>query len=453
MRRLVQKPVRYLDILEQAQQVNSDKNPLSLIACCVSEQWQFMITKDKKSQQNVATWIARLFALLDSIGENYRVMIQLQEEMFKSCDEKAEGILQKAFNKQMKKAVDLIPASDSDDAIQPTSQIPNDIPAQPVLDLNIVFGPIPSTPDSISGLDKWDVSSLDSSISSARFSRMCHCTVSPSEELRRSAVFTLQTFLQTISTSTDPCKTQLQLVLGEFLETVKFHAGLYKPLPSVVPELAALLARIIHDPTDRMYSKANRFLLKSPRWDLSKIITYWTSKILLLEPEHDDGHNLEVDRFLQLLLNGLRTPEDLEVYRRAGVWERICALVFSPRSTDGARRRVWSILWRAMQIPGGKGMLVRRAGVGCWLGIVKTRIAGGADHLGGSASINTEESRIVDALIREIELPANGDEDVTAWQERLPMFNKKMEGEQENGDIDNHVNVDAETSSDSESES
>lgn len=55
-----------------------------------------------------------------------------------------------------------------------------------------------------------------------------------------------------------------------------------------------------------MYSKVNKFLNKGPSWNVQRILSYWIDKILLREPEDDDGYDLEVEWLLKLLVNGLR---------------------------------------------------------------------------------------------------------------------------------------------------
>lgn len=58
-----------------------------------------------------------------------------------------------------------------------------------------------------------------------------------------------------------------------------------------------------------MYGKINKFLNKAPSWDVQKAISYWIDRILLREPEDDDGHELEIRWLLAVLVDGLRTLE------------------------------------------------------------------------------------------------------------------------------------------------
>ena len=97
----------------------------------------------------------------------------------------------------------------------------------------------------------------------------------------------------------------MYLLLGETCETIQTH-GLSTKMPSAVAQLATQILTILADPSHKMYGKVNKFLNKGPSWNVQRILSYWIDKILLKEPEDDDGHDLEVNWLLQLLVYGLR---------------------------------------------------------------------------------------------------------------------------------------------------
>ena len=80
-------------------------------------------------------------------------------------------------------------------------------------------------------------------------------------------------------------------------------------VPSIVAEIAAQIVTVLADPSHKMYGKANKFLNKAPSWDAQKTISFWIDRILLREPEDDDGHDAEVKWLLEVLVNGLRNAE------------------------------------------------------------------------------------------------------------------------------------------------
>lgn len=125
-----------------------------------------------------------------------------------------------------------------------------------------------------------------------------------------------------------------------------------------------------------------------------KLPSYWIDKILLHEPEYDDGYFEEIDWLLDLFVKGLRTesvsislsflaylcsprtelmrPQDLEIYRRANVFERLLSLYNSPTLATSAKRKILHVIYRATQV-GGSTTLVTRAATISW---IQSQIAG-----------------------------------------------------------------------------
>lgn len=66
---------------------------------------------------------------------------------------------------------------------------------------------------------------------------------------------------------------------------------------------------VLTDPLHKMYGKVNKFLQKRPSWEIGKIPSYWIDKILLNEPEYDDGYVDEITWLLDLFVGGLRTAQ------------------------------------------------------------------------------------------------------------------------------------------------
>lgn len=93
---------------------------------------------------------------------------------------------------------------------------------------------------------------------------------------------------------------------GELLETVN-RLGLDAPAPWIVGECASNCLSVLTNPLHKVYGKVNKFLQKAPYWELEKIPSYWIDKILLHEPELDDGYFDEIDWLLGLFVKGLRS--------------------------------------------------------------------------------------------------------------------------------------------------
>lgn len=152
--------------------------------------------------------------------------------------------------------------------------------------------------------------------------------------------------------------------------------GFESPLPWIAGECATSCLRVLTDPLHKLYGKVNLFLQKAPSWEVGKLPSYWIDKILLHEPEYDDGYFEEIDWLLDLFVKGLRTEQDLEIYRRANVFERLLSLYNSPTLAASAKRKILHIVYRATQV-GGSTTLVTRAAIISW---IQSQIAGLDNH-------------------------------------------------------------------------
>ena len=443
--RTMQRPVKYLDQLEQVQQLLSDSTDLSLTVCCVTEQWQFVVQKEEKksSLKNIAEWIARFFSALDVVGENYRVMSQFKDDMSQQCskNDEAKTALGKAFEKLRKK-----PASMQDLQLH-QSEVPDD-EAQaedpsafsaveaPALDLATIF-PIPtSIPKSLIGPDRWNLPDFESEIHSGRLASLIRCFLSPESEIRLQAFHTLQSVMHAVDQSTYEEKTQLHLLLGELCETVKAHnlstssTTLTLP-PSIVAELAIHFLPIVSDPSSPFYRKTNTFLMRGPSWSIPHILPYWIKETFLTEPEVDDAdipfhvpqgggnHNaqaLEIDQLLDLMLRSLRTEEDMNLFRRAQVFTRLFSYYLAPIAPKHLCKKILGVVYQATSVKGGSDTLITRTGVREWLAIAKT-VKGHSGHGAMFGKTDEEVQTWIEGVETQIARTCDGAA-IRQWEEQ-----------------------------------
>ena len=75
MHRIVHKPIRYIDILGDAQRKNVNDTPLSLLACCSAEQWPYIVRcRDEKGMLDIHQWIHQFFWYLEQVEMNFQVL-------------------------------------------------------------------------------------------------------------------------------------------------------------------------------------------------------------------------------------------------------------------------------------------------------------------------------------------------------------------------------------------
>ena len=468
--RTMQRPVKYLDQVEQLQMLVSDKKDLSLIASCVAEQWPFVLKKgDKALTKHIAGWVARFFMALDSAGENYRVLMHFQNDMQSATndDVKARTAFVKAFEKQRKKPIMLNESATADLGEEPSisSSFGDTNPlaaSQGAVQLDKVFPKLPAIPKSLSGLTRWTKPDFESEVQSERLANLIRCLVSADQETRLQAFHTLHTLMHAVEQSTYSEKQQLYILLGEVTETVRGYnhkfptasAGLIAP-PSITSELAISVLNVIADPSSQLYKKTNKFLLRSPSWNLNQLIPYWMNEIFLTEPESDDaigglpssnaanniGNNTlaiidsknaqhtEISHFLAtVLIPSLRTPEDLDLFRRAQLYTRLFSYYLAPVCPKAIRKQILHVVHLTNQIPGGSDMLITRTGVREWLRIAKDL----RDHSGhGPTSfgkVDTEISGIVDSLLREVADKSDRME-IERWEDKRPLFKQRDDPE------------------------
>lgn len=371
-----QKPVRYLDDIEHTSRVLSDKKPLSLFIGAIPEQWSHACKKHEHSKSAIKTiglWIARIFTLLDSAGENYRVMMHLQQTMLGSSIGKSKEYLQDAFDKIRKKPVSIDQDLQIDDSPNGDKEMADQNSTEAEIrtdDLSRLATAATPIPQSLSNLDQWPSTlDIELEVQTHRLPKLILCASSSDEEIRLQAFQLLQSIAYTVDTSTTyEGKSQIYLLLGEMIETIRQY-GLSQPPPTLIPELTNALLYVLVEPAHEMYAKVNKFLLHSPVWTPRRTITYWLEKILLREPDTDEPHAFltEVQWLLTWLLNSLRNELDMDLYRRSGLWERIMSLYVSPTMSKEAKILILAMLWKGCEVPGGADMLWTRFGVYNWL--------------------------------------------------------------------------------------
>ncbi|KEF52967.1 uncharacterized protein A1O9_10873 [Exophiala aquamarina CBS 119918] len=474
MTRTMQRPVKYLDQVEHLQMVVSDEKALSLIACCVTEQWPFVLKKgDKASTKEIAGWIARFFTALDSAMENYRVLMHFQTDMLSATedDKKAWNALTSAFEKQRKKPITLVESTLSDDVENAsTSDVLEDAnylsQSQEAIQLDKVFPKLPIIPKTLTGLTRWSKPDFESAVQSGRLANLIRCLISSDQEVRLQAFHILQTVMHAVEQSSYSEKTQLYILFGEIIETVKNHSlklctgppGATAP-PSITFELAISMLNVISDPSSPFYQKTNKFLLRSPSWNVNQLIPYWTNEIFLTEPESDDvfgplssntstdisnntlvivdsknAQHVEISHLLAtVLIPSLRTSVDLDLFRRAQIYTRLFSYYLAPVCHKAIRKQILHVVHLTNQIPGGSDMLITRTGVREWLRIAREI----RDHSGHGPSsfgqVDVEITAIVDALLLEVTEKSDRRE-IERWEDRTSLF-KQRDSDKRVGEI------------------
>ncbi|KAJ5177558.1 Nucleolar pre-ribosomal-associated protein 1 N-terminal [Penicillium coprophilum] len=359
--RVAKKPVHYQDLLQSLSD-DVSKTTSALVAAIV-EQWPFVVKSgDASTETAVGAWIASLLGNLKQAGESTKVLKAARDALIEATEtKKTKSLLKKSL-----KEADHADNEDKMD-IDSGSNIPSSSNKASTVDLDEIFGFLPTEGTTHNALNKWEREDIEEAVDQGHVAELMLCLCSQHEEVRRQAFANIIRFMAKLKESTYAEWRTVFTLAGELLETVN-NIGMEKPVPWIVGECASNCLAVLTDPLHKVYGKVNKFLQKAPSWEVEKIPTYWVDKILLHEPELDDGYFEEIDWLLNLFIRALRTEADMEVYRRANVFERILSLYQSPTLVPGARRKILQIVYRAAQV-GGSTTLITRSGVISWIQI------------------------------------------------------------------------------------
>lgn len=363
--RASRQPIKYVDEMEAMSTEGADLP--SIFIAVVVEQAAFVASeKSADAKASKVGWIERYLSLVQATPDNGDVLAKLLTSI--------QNTLGKKFKTKNSK-VDLLFSRLR--IAEPSQVSTGDDTAQAEEDLRLPFEEPLTESDNYSAMLRWSQKDLDLAVEDGDFSTLILYLCSQHSEIRRQALAQINKakLLLRAATSMEN-SAQLSLVLCEVSETFEQqYLTSDKAMPYLTGTFAARAFRVQSQPASDIYPKINRFLIRGPEWISSRLPSYWLSNTVLGLPEEDDAYWREVGWVLEWLVDGLRTPEDLDILRRGNVFEKTMALARSPGSATSAnvKSNVFELLFRATCIEGGALVLVTRAGVLSWLDIMQAR--------------------------------------------------------------------------------
>lgn len=149
------------------------------------------------------------------------------------------------------------------------------------------------------------------------------------------------------------------------METVESYSHPQK-FPYVGGVFAARCVQVVVDPTHIMFGKINTFLTNRPSWEIRNFPRKFFRIIINGEPDEDESYDKEVDWFLDYLIDCLRTPEDMEIFRTNNIFERLLSFYMSKSCAITAKEKIVRLLLRAASV-GGSTTLITRCGLIGWI--------------------------------------------------------------------------------------
>lgn len=115
-----------------------------------------------------------------------------------------------------------------------------------------------------------------------------------------------------------------------------------------------------------MFSKINRFLTMGPAWDIDFLLRKLYRSIVGSEPDDDGTYHKEAEWFLDYLIDGLRTPRDMESFRKSNIFEQLLSFYASRSCSAASKEKIIRLLLRATAV-GGSTTLITRCGLVSWI--------------------------------------------------------------------------------------
>ena len=153
-------------------------------------------------------------------------------------------------------------------------------------------------------------------------------------------------------------------MLCELIETAKPVAK-EGPVPCTITGFAAAAVRVLIDPLHVLYPTVNHFLTLGPTWDLDKLPL--VHAVISTPPSLDDARYAELEWLLEYLHISLVGKEELSIFHKRRVFEKILGLYSNVYLSDLLREKILQIIWQATEVEGGSETLLTRFGVVSWL--------------------------------------------------------------------------------------
>ncbi|KAL2070409.1 hypothetical protein VTL71DRAFT_13435 [Oculimacula yallundae] len=386
--RCASKPIKYVFALEEVSAKSKDQNArISLLSLAIVEQWPFLIKSINEAElEGVARFVARHFAASIKIKEDEDVLKLLLQKI--ASETPKESIARETIDRSLDMVDDVVVAKTSDEHVEIKDDSENqgskeaekagvlakmsEIPADPVEDHK--------------SLTKWTTKDVDEVIDGGHAAALVMLLSSDHLGVRKEAATNISKFAAKLKESSLEEKDQIWLLLCEVVETAKKTID-QGPIATAISAFASHAIAVLNDPLHALYPKINKFLSQGPTWDLDKIPLM--HKILDQQPSHDDGHSAEVSWLLSCMLVGLRTTEDMSLYRKRLVFEKLLSLYNNSYLGAGLRDKILKIIFRATTIEGGSTTLVTRFSAMTWL---EAQIA-----LGGGMSLKVLMEKIMES--------------------------------------------------------
>ncbi|KAL9127793.1 MAG: hypothetical protein Q9217_003399 [Psora testacea] len=373
--RLTKKSVMYYELMSDLMAATTTgdstvRSNIDLLLVALAEQWPHLTqSKPFFVISDVAAWLSAYMHLLEHTHSSPDILRVLREHLESAMtDPRCRAIFDRTLRQPLNPGL----RSQLDAALQPRGDSTEDFWTGPMVTEAIKPSEalIPSTApperDDHPELYLWTREGAQDAIADGTIGDLSVCLCSQHEAIRKETLMNIHSFMSGLKACGFNERRQIYLLLGELAETAAVIVA-EQPLPYFVGALAAALLSVLADPLHFMYTKASKFLNKGPQWDVAKLPSYWVAQVMLHEPTDNEGHYQEIQWLLNVLIDGLRTPVDMEIYRRSNILERLLSMSASPTLPNACFEKVVDLLFRCTYVDGST-TLITRCGLLSWVG-------------------------------------------------------------------------------------
>ncbi|KAI0406175.1 ribosome 60S biogenesis N-terminal-domain-containing protein [Xylaria palmicola] len=384
-------PIKYLEMIERHMEKTDAGKSRDTMTCpllmSISEQLPFLVSTspDRKILKQLAGFIQAYLCHSLQAGISRAFLSTISNLMVDALGDKKLGAKitlpkQKSSSHEDTEMLDGEPESASHSIGDTRDNSEVQLSAQELEDRLAV----PMLSSKENSLLKWSSKPPEELVEEGHAASLILLLSSEHASIRKEALTNVIKMATKIKESTYEEKEQIWLLLMELAESAKelIASG---PLPSVLVVFACRGLDILKNPLHCLYEKINLFLTSGPVWQADKIPLM---KAILQEgPTLDGVYYTELSWLLGLLIDCLRTPQDVALFHQRKVYEALFSLPANPYMGPNLRTQILRILYRTTRIDGGSDTVITRFGAVSWLAAQK------------AASVDAVEKRVYQAMI------------------------------------------------------
>ncbi|TQS37534.1 hypothetical protein Golomagni_01984 [Golovinomyces magnicellulatus] len=365
--RCVATPTKYIFKLEKFLSeigITCHEPKISLLPFAMLDQWKFHVRAvDASALQKTALFISRYLGSYTKIVGDKKIIKFLSENFAIACPHDSEVQQVMRNYKKFRNEIKNHNYYDQVSLRNFKSNIITCTAAERQTPVNIEPCREKVSSEDNNALVRWRNKDIDDVIEDGHLGNLVMLLSSKHLSIRREASTQILIFAQKLKDSKFEERDQIWLLLSELSASAQNIIN-QAPLPRIFSSFAYHSIGILKDPSHHLFPKINKFLSRSPTWQLDQIPLMYS---IMNEPPSSDGKVCSERKWLlTFLLDGLGSEIDLEIFRKKSVFERLLSW-YHLDHCQGLQDIILEILVRACSIKNASTTLITRFSIVTWL--------------------------------------------------------------------------------------